>query len=132
MLVDLLRALLPQYPFFGVDAGIMPLDTRSRFADMTEVNELDALTQSIGEHAVQALGEDRLRELSVVLYTHDMTCMVTVCLEENTDAEQQEALESLFDVQGLFFEDVSMSFDFGAVDEASVAVSEMQRQFSYV
>ena len=110
----------------------MPLDSWSRFAIMTEVNELDALTQSIGEHAVQALGEERLSELSVVLYTNDMTCMVTVCLQENTDAEQQEALELLFDVQGLFFEDVSMSFDFGAVDDARVEVSEMQRQFSYV
>jgi hypothetical protein len=98
---------------------------------MTEVIEFEALTESIGAHAVQALGSERLRELTVVLDINDMTCLVSVCLRKNTDSEQQEALELLFDIQNLFFDEVSMSFDFGTPDSSQVATTEMQRQFSF-
>lgn len=98
---------------------------------MTGVDEVSALTQSIGEHAVQAIGKKHLSELSVVVNGNDMTARVTVALRKNTDAEQQRALERLFDVQELFFDDASMTFAFGLDADLPAAHLSEQRQFQF-
>lgn len=98
---------------------------------MTAVDEFSALTQSIGEHAVSAIGSEHLRELSVVLSGTDMTARIVVSLRENTQAEQDYALEELFNVQELFFDEVSMTFGFGTETELANAESTARRQFSF-
>lgn len=98
---------------------------------MTGVDEVSALTQSIGEHAVSAIGAKHLAELSVVVNGNDLTARVTVALRKNSDAEQRRALEKLFEVQDLFFGDASMTFAFGHdADLPTVQLSE-QRQFQF-
>lgn len=98
---------------------------------MTPVDEVSALTQSIGEHAVQAVGAKHLTELSVVVSSIDMTARVTMALRENSDKEQRRALERMFEVQELFFEDVSMTIAFGVDGELPTAQAAGSRQFSY-
>lgn len=99
---------------------------------MTAVDEVSALTQSIGEHAVQAIGAKHLTELSVVVSPIDYTARVVVALRENTDKEQRRALEKFFEVQELFFDDVSMTFGFGTdVDLPTAKQAAGARQFSF-
>lgn len=100
---------------------------------MTAVDEVQALTQSIGEHAVQALGRKHISELSIVVNSNDMSARIVVALRDNTDAEQRRALEKLFEVQELFFDDVSMTFGFGVdLDMPGVdAGLGASRQFSF-
>lgn len=99
--------------------------------NMTGVDEVSALTQSIGEHAVLAIGTKHLAELSVVVNSNDMTARITVALRKNNDAEQRRALENLFDVQDLFFDDVSMTFAFGIDADLPAARLSEQRQFQF-
>lgn len=99
--------------------------------NMTAADPNQALTQSIGEHAVQAIGRSHISELTVVLSSIDMTCRVVVALEKNTDKEQRRALNKLFDVQELFFDEVAMSFDFGIEDDLPSAQLSSQRQYSF-
>jgi len=98
---------------------------------MTAVDELSALTQSIGEHAVDAIGPKHLAELSVVVSSIDMSARVTISLRENNEKEQRRALEKLFGVQELFFDDVSMTFGFGEDADLPAAQSTGSRQYSY-
>lgn len=98
---------------------------------MTVADANQALTQSIGEHSVQALGRSHISELSVVLSNIDMTCRVVVALEKNTDKEQRRALNKLFEVQELFFDEVAMSFDFGTENDLPTAHLSSQRQYSF-
>lgn len=98
---------------------------------MSAVDEIAALTQSIGEHAVQAIGRDNLESLTVVTNANDMTARIAVELIDNNAETQAEALEELFSVQDLFFEEVSMTFAFG-VDAIPDGVQVTgQRQYSY-
>ncbi|WP_136024256.1 hypothetical protein [Microbacterium sp. K27] len=98
---------------------------------MTGVDEVSALTHSIGEHAVQAIGPKHLAELSVVVNGTDLTARVTVALRKNTEAEQRRALEKLFEVQDLFFDDASMTFAFGHDADLPTAQLSEQRQFQF-
>ena len=97
---------------------------------MSAVDEVQALTQSIGEHAVQAIGREHLAALAVVVNPIDLTARITVGLRENSDYEQQRALEALFEVQELFFEDASMTFGFG-VDDGLPTEGSTQRQYQF-
>lgn len=99
--------------------------------DMTGVDEVSALTQSIGEHAVLAIGKKHLSELSVVINGNDLTARVTVALRKNSDAEQRRALEKLFEVQELFFDEASMTFAFGHDADLPTAQMSEQRQYSF-
>jgi len=98
---------------------------------MTAVDEVSALTQSIGEHAVAAIGAKHLSELSVVVNPFDCSARVVVALQENTEKEQRRALEKLFDVQDLFFDEVSMSFAFGSDIDLPTAHLAGARQYSF-
>ena len=98
---------------------------------MTAVDEVSALTHSIGEHAVQAIGRKHLAELTVVVSPVDMTARVTIALQDNSEKEQRRALERVFEVQELFFDDVSMTFEFGTGDDLTDARLVGSGQFSY-
>lgn len=80
---------------------------------------------------MQAVGKSHLSELSVVVSNIDLTARVTVALRENSDPEQRRALEQLFDVQELFFDDVSMTFAFGHHAGLTEAQTSEQRQFQF-
>lgn len=98
---------------------------------MTAVDEVSALTQSIGEHAVQAIGAKHIADLTVVVMPIDWTARIAVSLESNTEKEQRRALEKLFDVQDLFFDDVSMTFVFGEDLDLPAAHQVGAQQYSY-
>jgi hypothetical protein len=98
---------------------------------MTAIDANQALAQSIGEHAVQAVDRDTILELTVILNNIDMSCQINVALRDNSDGEQRRVLESLFDVQALFFEEVSLTFDFVRPGDGSMNVLETQRQYSF-
>lgn len=113
------------------DTSRIKLDTPSTLYSMTAVDEVSALTQSIGEYAVQSIGTKHLVELSVVLSPVDWTARIAVALADNSEKEQSRALDKLFEVQELFFDDVSMTFAFGADGDLPVAQTLGSRQYSY-
>lgn len=98
---------------------------------MTAVDEVSALTQSIAEHAVQAFGPKHMTQLSVTVSSVDFAARVTVQLRNNTDKEQRRALEKFFDLQDLFFDDVSMTLAFGTDEDLPSAHNVGSRQYSF-
>ncbi|MEV7692483.1 hypothetical protein AB0N73_04030 [Microbacterium sp. NPDC089189] len=99
---------------------------------MTAVDEVSALTQSIGEHAVQAIGRKHLSALSVVVNPIDMTARIAVSLRDSNAKEQARAFEKFFDVQDLFFDDVSMTLVLGVDgNDLPSAVPVGSQQFSF-
>lgn len=100
----------------------------------TPVDENQILTQSIGEHAVQAIGADRVHTLRVTFDARDASCIIAFVLENNSDAEQLRAIDRLLDVQLLFIDEASIEFridDLTDAHEATERHSVSQRQYSY-
>lgn len=100
----------------------------------TLLDSNEILTRSIGEHAVDAIGRDHLRSLSVLFDARDATCTVSFVLSENTDGEQLRAIDKLLDVQQLFMDEASMEFridDESELDADEDRHSVSQRQFCY-
>ena len=100
----------------------------------TRMDENEILTRSIGENAVDMIGRDHLRALSVLFDARDAGCTIAVVLRENTDEEQLRAIDRLIDVQMLFIDEASIEFRID--DEASDDSEEdhhtlSQRQFCY-
>lgn len=100
----------------------------------TPIDENQILTQSIGEHAVAAIGADRLHSLTVTFDARDAGCTIAFVLEDNSDEEQLRAIDKLLDVQMLFMDEASIEFridDIADAEDADDRHSISQRQYSY-
>ncbi len=96
------------------------------------LDEIEILTRSIGEHAVDGIGRENLRSLSVLFDARDASCSISFVLAENTDGQQLRALDKLLAVQELFIDEASFEFHIGEeADAISEAQSISQHQFSY-
>ena len=98
---------------------------------MKPANELQALTTSIGEHSVDAIGAEHLNALEVSLDSRDMTCQVIVALSDNSDAEQRRVLTALLDVESLYYDEAVLSFSFVDSIEHDSAPLESVPQYNY-
>lgn len=100
----------------------------------TPMDDNQVLTQSIGEHAVAAIGGERVHALTVTFDSRDSSCVIAFVLEDNSDAEQLRAIDRLLDVQMLFIDEASIEFRIDDVtdpEEAADRHSISQRQYSY-
>ncbi|NQX15122.1 hypothetical protein [Rathayibacter sp. VKM Ac-2857] len=97
---------------------------------MASIDDLETLTESIGQFTLSSLGKENLRRLSVVVNPVDQTCEVSITLVDDSGESQLEIIRSMLEVEQVFLDDVVMSFSFVDIDDASVAHG-LQRQFSY-
>ena len=98
------------------------------------MDENQVLTQSIGEHALTAIGREHVHTLTVTFDARDASCVIAFVLEDNSDAEQLRAIDRLLDVQMLFMDEASIEFRIDDVTDAHEAAdrhSISQRQYSY-
>ena len=98
------------------------------------MDENQILTQSIGEHAVTAIGRERLHSLTVTFDARDASCTLAFVLVENTDSEQLRAIEKLLDLQMLFVDEATIEIRIEDVhsEHAEDRHSVSQRQYSLV
>lgn len=91
------------------------------------------LVESIGLHAVQAVKKEHLASLNVLLDHRTAECNVTVELRDNSGPEQYRAMRALLELEELFRDDATLSFNFveetEVVEDAPSRVS--QRQYSF-
>jgi hypothetical protein len=98
---------------------------------MVDTGELQALTHSIGEHALMALGLENIAGMQATLNPTDLVCILQIALRVNSGQSQLDAIAALGDVEDLFFNEAVISFQF--VDEIMKS-SEPARsplQYSY-
>jgi len=100
---------------------------------MTEIrDQWSILAESIGQYSADMIGRDHVDALSVVLDSRTQSCTVSVELHKSTREEQLRAMRILLDVEGVFLDEVTMSFDFVEDINNSGPVLESQRQFQAV
>lgn len=92
-------------------------------------DEWQFLAESIGHCSADMLGRDHLHALTVVLDSRARTCTIFVELHKNSSEERLRAMRRLIDVEGMFLDEVTMSFDFVEDLSATETVLESQRQF---
>lgn len=99
---------------------------------MVDIGELQALTHSIGEHALMALGVENVTGMQATLNPTDLVCILQIALRANSDQSQLDAIAALGDVEDLFFNEAVISFQF--VDEimksSEPAMSPLQYSYS--
>ena len=98
------------------------------------MDENEILTRSIGETAVDAIGRDHLRSLSVLFDARDASCTITFSLSNNGDEEQLRALDRLVDIQLMFVDEASIEIQIE--DKSDLGLHEdhqtlSQRQYCY-
>ncbi|MFJ2535845.1 hypothetical protein [Microbacterium maritypicum] len=98
---------------------------------MTGYDELQALTISIGEHSLTAIGREKLRALEVQLDPRTNHATMTIVLRANDDESQTDALRELFDVEHLFADEVVLSYVFAETLDNEKSSTVTMPQFSY-
>ncbi|SKB37520.1 hypothetical protein SAMN05660916_00579 [Arthrobacter sp. 31Cvi3.1E] len=95
------------------------------------MDEDEALVHSVGMHAVFALKEENLRQLTATYDGSTRECAISVCLRNETEECYLEAVGHLADLQILFQSEVHLTYSFDEyVHEHTAKASE--RQFSFV
>jgi hypothetical protein len=97
---------------------------------MAGVTEIQALTTSIGEFAVDTLGADNVEALQVIVNPREMCAFVTVSLSDSSDDSQRRAIGNLLEVEKVYADDLTIEFVF--VDEIPEPDEEMASAPQYV
>ncbi len=100
-------------------------------SNMTAFDELQALTISIGEQSLNAIGRDNLRALEVQLDPRTYHATMTIVLRSNDDRAQTDALHELFEVENLFADEAVLSYVFAERLDRERATAEFMPQFSF-
>jgi hypothetical protein len=98
---------------------------------MSGLDEIQALTTSIGEFSLDTIGKSKLRGLRVTLDPRSLNAEMVIVLKKNTDSQQKSVLRSLFEVERVFADDAVLSYHFAddlVDDEATLGMVPL---FSY-
>lgn len=95
------------------------------------MDDLQILTQSIGEYAVDTVGRENIRGLQVVMNPVDQTAQIAVVLADDSDESQKAALRALFDVEAVYLDEAVLSFAFVDDLEQADAAFAARQVYSY-
>jgi hypothetical protein len=70
------------------------------------------LANRIGSYTAERIGRDHFDALLVLLDTRVQSCLVQVALHKNSREEQVRAMQGLLEVESVYMDDVTLSFDF--------------------
>lgn len=79
---------------------------------MSTVNDIQALTTSIGEYTLETIGRDSIKGLQVTMEDVDHQGCVSVALKDNSDAEQKRVLRELLGIEQIYFDEAALTFAF--------------------
>jgi hypothetical protein len=96
------------------------------------LDELQALTQSIGEYAISVIGRENLSGIQVTVDRRNMSAQLSVRLAENSDETQLGVIMALFDVERMYADEVVVSYSFVEEIDVSEETRESVRQYSVV
>lgn len=94
------------------------------------MTDFGALIQSLGEHAVDAIGKPNLEQLTVHGDVANESAEVEICLIDNTWDEQTRVIDLMIDLRLMFMDEISVSYRFTELDSCSAAVAR-RSQFAY-
>jgi hypothetical protein len=93
---------------------------------MTNMDDLQVLTTSIGEYTVDTLGRENLRGLQVTMDRRNLVGHIAIALQDNTDMQQKSAIKDLLEIEQMYFDEAVLSFSFvEEIDADSVATSSV-------
>lgn len=98
---------------------------------MVDVGELQALTRSIGEHSLNAIGQENLSGMQATLDARTLVCTLQLALRSNSSRSQLDAISALGEVEELFFDDAVLAFQFVEKIETGAERQLAQLQYSY-
>jgi len=97
---------------------------------MGAVDEFVTLVRAVGEYTVGTLGKENLTGLRVDADRRESSAFITIALADPSNAAQRSAIETMFEVEALYADEISLTYIFvDRLDEA-VAVSSAL-QYSY-
>jgi hypothetical protein len=96
------------------------------------MDELQALTTSIGEYTLDVLGRENLTGLQVTLDKRDRGAFMLIALADGSDEEQRRVIAEMFEVEKVFVDEAVLTYLF--VDEimSGATVDASTPQYSYV
>lgn len=89
------------------------------------------LVESIGLCAVSTIGEDHLRALSVELDPDEMHAHLSVTLRHERDDEFMRAIQKLAELELLFVEEASLTWEFEDSRGQVRSVNSNIKQYSF-
>ncbi|WP_426624333.1 hypothetical protein ACPPVW_17490 [Leifsonia sp. McL0607] len=98
---------------------------------MPGLDEFAALTRAIGEYTVEALGKENLSALQVVAHPREFSAFVEIALEDRSDAAQRRAIEVMFEVEQVYWDEIALTYVFVDQIEDTDDVEASQLQYSY-
>lgn len=88
------------------------------------MDDFEALISSLGEHSVDYIGKDNLRQLAVFGDPGNLSARIEICLEENSWAEQTRAIDRMLELRRMFLDEISIDYAFLNEDSCSSTVAE--------
>lgn len=93
------------------------------------MDEFEALVHSLGENTVDYLGKDRLRHLAITADPVTGTAHVEICLQDDSWASRERAIETMVDIRRLFLDDIAIEYAFS--DESCMTTPQAQVEYQY-
>lgn len=94
------------------------------------MDEFEAVIHSLGEHAVDYLGKDQLRQLAVFGDPLTGSARIEIVLAENSWDEQTRAIDKMLELRLMFLEELSFEYDFLSEDSCTPVMAE-RSDYSY-
>lgn len=88
------------------------------------MDDFEALIHSLGEHSVDYIGKDRLRQLVVFGDALSETARIEICLTENTWSEQTRVIERMLELRAMFLDELSLDYLFVDEDNCTRTAAE--------
>ncbi|WP_413456024.1 hypothetical protein ACLQ8T_05980 [Glutamicibacter sp. FR1] len=95
------------------------------------LDDAEVLVQSIGLHAVSAIGKENLRALEVALDAENGEAHIVVVLQNETEEQILRATDKLNDLQILFLGEVSINWAFEEPGSRTRTVRATEKQYQY-
>ncbi len=76
------------------------------------MDEFEATITSLGEHAVDYIGRQNLRQLAVFGDHHNSSADIQICLAVNDWASQTAAIDKMIELRAMFISELSIQYHF--------------------
>lgn len=94
---------------------------------MADMQEIQALVQSLGETTVNTLGKANLARLDIFVDSPNGTAFAEIALHDNTWAQQSMAIDRMLEVRETFFDELAIEYRFITMDSETRAAAEARR-----
>lgn len=94
------------------------------------MDDHEALVTSLGEHCVDYIGKNNIRQLSASFDSVNGIAHVEICLDNDSWSARETAIDKMIEVRSMFLDEVSVDYAFS--DEgACVETEKTQAEYTY-